>query len=338
MTQIGKKQLPLLFLTLTVLLLFLGLNVGSVPVRVRNIYELLLNLFNGTGLRELKSEPIYLILFNIRLPRMIMALLVGMMLSSSGVVVQAVFGNPLADPYLIGISASAVTGAVLAYWMGLPDLYYGFFAFFISLGVTFLIFRLSLREGRVNTTMLLIIGIALSSFMGAFTSFAMYSIGEDSYRITVWLMGYLGSATWNRVLLLLPPLVLAVAYFYYYRLDLDALVNGDETAHSLGINTGQLKKRLLVGASLIAAFSVAFTGMIGFVGLIIPHIIRLIFGNSHKYLIPFAAAGGGIFLLATDILARTLLAPVEIPIGVVTAFFGAPFFIFLALRAKGGRI
>ncbi|MDC7222188.1 MAG: iron ABC transporter permease [Spirochaetales bacterium] len=328
----------ILLLGLGLSLLLLGLKVGSVPVGMETLVEFGKSLFRGGNGGELLEDPLFLILLRIRLPRMIMALLVGMMLSSSGVVVQAVFRNPLADPYLIGISASAVTGAVLAYCLNLPDLYYGIFAFVISLFMTFLIFRLSMREGRVNTAMLLIIGIALSAFMGAFTSFAMYSLGEDSFRISVWMMGYLGNATWKRVLLLLPPLIGSVAFFYYHRLDLDALTNGDEVAHSLGVDTGRLKKKLLAGASLIAAFSVAFTGMIGFVGLIIPHILRLALGNSHRNLIPFAALGGGVFLLGSDILARTVLAPVEIPIGVVTSFFGAPFFIFLAVKTRGGSL
>ena len=319
------KNIWLVFFIGIVLLLWLGLCIGSVPLEK----GALTSLFQSNSSRYTR-----MIVFELRLPRMIMALVVGMMLSSSGVVVQAVFRNPLADPYLIGISASAVTGAVMAYLLGLPDIFYGILAFAISITTTFVVFRLSSRNGRVSVGMLLIIGIAISSFMSAFTSFAMYWIGEDSYRISVWLMGYLGGATWKRIGLLLVPLAGALAYFYYHRLDLDALRRGDEEAHSLGLDTGKLKKRLLAAASLITAFSVAFTGMIGFVGLIMPHTMRLLVGSQHSRLLPLSALAGGTFLLTADILARTVLAPVEIPIGIVTAFFGAPFFLYLAVANR----
>ncbi len=327
MKTYALKKTWILLLLVILFLFWVGLKYGSVPLEKGTLFQIL---------NPEISEYTRMIIFELRLPRMVMALIIGMMLSSSGVVVQAVFRNPLADPYLIGISASAVTGAVLAFLLGLPDFFYGVFAFATSVGTTFVIFRLSVRKGRVSVAMLLIIGIAVSSFMSAFTSFAMYWIGEDSFRISVWLMGYLGGATWKRVLILLGPLLAALAYFHYHRLDLDALTRGDEEAHSLGVNTGVIKKRLLVAASLISAFSVAFSGMIGFVGLIMPHTMRILVGTNHSRLIPLTALAGGAFLLFADILARTILAPVEIPIGVVTAFFGAPFFLYLAVTRRNG--
>jgi iron complex transport system permease protein len=273
----------------------------------------------------------------VRLPRIVMALLVGMMLSTAGTVSQAVFRNPLADPYIIGISSGAVAGAVLAFILKLPDIFYGAFAFFGATGTAFLIFRLSRRRGKTDTASLLIIGMAVSAFLGALTSFAMYTAGQDSWRIMVWTMGYLGAASWSRVVLLIVPLLAAFAWFYYCRHDVDALLLGDEETHSLGIPEGVLKRRLLMTVSLIAAFSTAFTGMIGFVGLIVPHGVRLCVGNNHGRLLPLAAYAGGVFLLFADTLARMLLSPMEIPIGVVTAFFGAPFFLYLAVRGASGR-
>jgi iron complex transport system permease protein len=179
--------------------------------------------------------------------------------------------------------------------------------------------------------------VAISAFLGALTSFFMYMAGQDSYRVMVWTMGYLGAASWPRVGLLVIPLALSMLYFIYRRHDVDALLLGDEEAHSLGIAVGALKRQLLVVVSLIAAFSVAFTGMIGFVGLIVPHAVRLCIGSSHGRLLPLAAYAGGMFLLLADTLARTLLSPVEIPIGVITAFFGAPFFLFLAVTSGKGK-
>ncbi|MDR3303736.1 MAG: iron ABC transporter permease [Treponema sp.] len=299
---------------------------GSVAIPVSKILAIMSGVERGASAE---------IVLGIRLPRMVMAILIGMMLSMAGTISQAVFRNPLADPYIIGISAGATAGAVLAYLLGLSDVYYGAFAFATAMGTALLIFRLAGERGKTSTGTLLITGVAISAFLGAFTSFGLYLAGQDSYRVMVWTMGYLGSATPLRALILCVPLVLSALYFLYRRHDIDALLLGDEEAHSLGVKVGPLKRRLLLVVSLITAFSVAFSGMIGFVGLIVPHIVRLCIGNNHGRLLPLAALSGGVFLLFADTLARTLLAPVEIPIGIVTAFFGAPFFLFLAVRNRG---
>jgi iron complex transport system permease protein len=327
-----KSRTAALVVTVSLFLLVLfpySLSTGSVDIPRGEILSVLLG-----GNRDSPSAKI---VREIRLPRIMMAILVGMMLSAGGTVSQAVFRNPLADPYIIGISSGAVAGAALAFILKLPDIWYGLFAFVTSLGTAFLIFRLSGRRGKTDTAALLIIGVAVSAFLGAFTSFFMYMAGQDSYRVLVWTMGYLGSASWARVGLLAIPLFLAMLHFLYYRHDVDALLLGDEEAHSLGVPVGRLKRQLLLVVSLIAAFSVAFTGMIGFVGLIVPHAVRLWVGNKHGRLLPLAAYAGGMFLLLADTLARTLLSPVEIPIGVITAFFGAPFFLFLAVMNGKGR-
>ncbi|MDR1636155.1 MAG: iron ABC transporter permease [Treponema sp.] len=313
------------------LLLAYGVWAGGVKIPPGRILSVLLG-------KDADSAAAKIIL-GIRLPRLAMALLAGMMLSGAGTISQAVFRNPLADPYIIGISSGAVAGAALAFILNLPDIWYGLFAFITSMGSAFLIFSLSAKKGGADTASLLIIGVAISAFLGAITSFMMYLAGQDAYRVMIWTMGYLGSASWPRVALLSGPLVLGLLYFFYRRHDVDALLLGDEEAHSLGLNVGAFKRRLLIIVSLMAAFSTAFTGMIGFVGLIVPHAVRLCIGNSHGRLLPLAAYTGGVFLLLADTLARSLLAPVEIPIGVVTAFFGAPFFLFLAAgeRRAGGR-
>ncbi|MGL5963341.1 MAG: FecCD family ABC transporter permease [Fusobacteriaceae bacterium] len=322
-----KKYLPIYLIIAIIFLGFLSVGLGSVRVPLEEILNF-------------SKAPDYVrtIILDIRLPRIFMAVLIGMMLASSGVVVQAVFQNPLADPYIIGIAASATLGAVIAYIFNLPDIMYGVLAFFSCLISTFIIFKLANKDGKVNITTLLIVGIAVSSFIGAFTSFSMYLIGEESFRITMWLMGYLGSGTWNKVFILIIPLAFSLSYFYMKRTELDALLSGDEEAHSLGVDVQKLKIKILAVSAFIVAFSVAFSGMIGFVGLIIPHSIRMITGPSNSKLLPNAALAGGFFLLACDTLGRLLLAPVEIPIGVVTAFFGAPFFLYLAFKGKGGKI
>lgn len=275
------------------------------------------------------------ILFQMRLPRLVMAIIIGMLLATSGAVVQSVFANPIADPFVIGIASAATFGAVVAYLLKLPDFYYGIFGFIASAILSIAIFRFSRKSRGIAT--LLIIGIAISSFLGAFTSFATYLIGEDSFKIVAWMMGYIGSASWSKILILLPPLALAMVYFYYKRHELNLILSGDEEAKSLGVNVEKTKINLLVVSSLIIGFSVAFTGMIGFVSLIIPHTLRMLLRTSNNaILLPACAIMGAVFMLFCDTLAKNLLSPVEIPIGVITAFFGAPFFIYLAFR--GGAV
>jgi len=324
-----KKGIIPIIVAIGILFSLYALTLGSVEFTLK---EVILALKGGG------DEVIKLIIHDIRLPRIVMAILIGMMLASSGVVVQALFQNPLADPYIIGIAASATFGAVLAFILKLPNFYYGMFAFVSCLISSFLIFTLARSGRKVNVATLLIIGIAVSSLLGAFTSFAMYLIGEDSFKIVMWTMGYLGDASWEKVKILLIPLVLSLIYFYKVRNELDALLNGDEEAHALGVEVDKLKRKLLVISSLIVAFSVAFSGMIGFIGLIVPHTFRMIVGGSNQKLIPVVTLAGGVFLLVCDTLARTILAPIEIPIGIITAFLGAPFFLFLAFKAKKGGL
>ena len=318
-----EKVLPLLLIIGTLAVGILSIPLGSVPIPLEYIFN-----------PDKAPEYIKIIIFNLRLPRIMMSILVGMMLSSSGVVVQTVFQNPLADPYIIGIAASATFGAVIAFVFDMPDYMYGVIAFFTCLASTLLIFKMAKKGNKVNVATLLIVGIAVSSFLGAFTSFAMYMIGEDSFKITMWMMGYLGNATWSRVAFLAVPLVFSVSYFYSKRNQLDALLSGDEEAHSLGINVNKLKVKTLTVAALVVAFSVAFSGMIGFVGLIVPHTMRMLLGPSNSKLLPSTILAGGFFLLICDTFGRLILAPTEVPIGVITAFFGAPFFLYLALRNK----
>ncbi len=321
-----RRSLPIILILGIVIVGILSIGMGSVPVSLNQLFSM-----------SQAPDYIKIIIYEIRLPRILMAILIGMMLSSSGVVVQAVFQNPLADPYIIGIAASATFGAVIAYILQLPDIMYGVFAFISCLISTFVIFKLSNRNGKVDITTLLIVGIAVSAFIGAFTSFTMYLIGEESFKITMWLMGYLGGATWIKVGILIVPLLISMIFFFLQRSQLDALLSGDEEAHSLGVDVQKIKVQVLSVSAFVVAFSVAFSGMIGFVGLIIPHSIRMITGPSNSKLLPNAALAGGLFLLISDTIGRLILAPVEIPIGVVTAFFGAPFFLYLAFKGKGGR-
>ena len=316
-----KKKFFLMSLMITFIVITLSLSVGSVFIPIKSLLFL-----------SPMDEYTKTILFDLRLPRILMAFLVGMLLASSGNIVQIIFQNPLADPYIIGIASSATFGAVIAYLLKLPEFFYGIVAFICCMVSTLLIFKISKRGNKIEVNTLLIVGITLSSFLAGFTSFAIYMIGEDSFKITMWLMGYLGNASWNQIVFLIIPLIFSSVYFYAKRNELDILMLGDEQAHSLGIDIAKLKFHLLIVSSFVVAYSVAFTGMIGFVGLIVPHIMRNIIGPLNKRLIPFVLIYGGIFLLTCDTLGRIILAPVEIPIGVIASILGAPFFLYLALK------
>ena len=316
-----KKIFFLISLMITFIIIALSLSIGSVFIPIKSLLFL-----------SPMDEYMKMIVFDLRLPRILMAFLVGMLLASSGNIVQIIFQNPLADPYIIGIASSATFGAVIAYLLKLPEFFYGIVAFICCMVSTLLIFKISKRGNKIEVNTLLIVGITLSSFLAGFTSFAIYMIGEDSFKITMWLMGYLGNASWNQIVFLIIPLIFSSVYFYAKRNELDILMLGDEQAHSLGIDIAKLKFHLLIVSSFVVAYSVAFTGMIGFVGLIVPHIMRNIIGPLNKRLIPFVLIYGGIFLLTCDTLGRIILAPVEIPIGVIASILGAPFFLYLALK------
>lgn len=316
-----EKNIFLISLMITFIVIALSLSVGSVFIPIKSLLFL-----------SPMDEYMKMIVFDLRLPRILMAFLVGMLLASSGNIVQIIFQNPLADPYIIGIASSATFGAVIAYLLRLPEISYGIVAFICCMVSTLLIFKISKRGNKIEVNTLLIVGITLSAFLAGFTSFAIYMIGEDSFKITMWLMGYLGNASWNQIIFLIFPLIFSSAYFYAKRNELDILMLGDEQAHSLGINIAKLKFHLLIVSSFVVAYSVAFTGMIGFVGLIVPHIMRSIIGPLNARLIPFVLIYGGIFLLICDTFGRIILAPVEIPIGVITSILGAPFFLYLALK------
>lgn len=309
----------------TVIASFYFLTLGSINITFKEVIELAFSEENN---------PLKVILFNIRFPRIITSILIGMMLAGSGTITQTVFRNSLADPYIIGISSSATFGAVLAYILNFSESTYGIFGFICSLITSIIIFKISNFTSNTNVSNLLIIGIAISALLGAFTSFTIYFIGEDSFKIIMWTMGYLGYFSWEKIAILLLPLIFSSFYFYIKRFELDLLLCSEEEAFAMGIDTKKLKLKLLVISSLIVGFSVAFTGMIGFVGIIIPHIVRLLVKNSNRKVIPLAMLLGGLFLLISDTIARIIIEPTEVPIGVITAFLGAPFFLFLAFKRR----
>lgn len=278
------------------------------------------------------------ILLYIRLPRVLVACIVGASLAVCGVVMQSLFRNPMADPGIIGISSGGAFGGVIAIYFGLSNIsalfvpLFGFIGAFITLLVVYLI---STSSGKTSMLTLLLTGVAISSFISACSSLIItYANYGQLQQILYWLMGDLNGRDWDHVQLLIIPFIVCSLLFFGYRQQLDILLLGEEEAKNLGIHVQRTRNLLLVTASLLTGVCVSLTGAIGFVGLIVPHMIRLIIGPTHRYLIPASIVGGALFLMLADLLARLVIRPAEIQIGIVTAFFGAPFFIYLILRQK----
>lgn len=278
------------------------------------------------GLAEDESSSI--ILFEVRLPRVIAAVCVGSGLAAAGVVMQGLFRNPMADPYLLGTSSGGALGAASAI-VFLGGMFHWVLAFIGCIGATFLVYGIAWRGGRIPVEQLLLTGIAVSMFLSAILSFLMYTAGESLHQIFLWLLGGFWNTSWQDawIGLLIVPSSLALLLFSR---ELNIFSLGEEDAVHLGVDIEFLKKGLLLASSFITGIAVAIAGSIGFIGLITPHLMRLVIGPDHRVLIPASMMAGGILLVLSDTLART--AGNEVPVGVVTAFFGAPFFIFLLKR------
>jgi len=276
------------------------------------------------------------IIFQIRLPRIILGLLVGLSLATAGTTLQGLFKNPMADPYIIGIASGAAVGAALTITF-LPHFFSTYsiplMAFVGALFATFLVYNIARVGGRIQVDTLLLTGIAVSLFLGAILYFIMFMAGESLHNIFLWLMGGFWLANWTQVEIIVLPIFICFFLIFIFARDLNAMLLGEESAQTLGINVESVKRILLVLSAFITAAAVAFVGTIGFVGLIIPHITRILVGPDHRILFPASALVGGIFLMWTDALARLLG---EMPVGIITAFFGAPFFIYLLKKRKSG--
>ncbi len=269
---------------------------------------------------------------NIRLPRIILSVLVGISLSISGTTFQGLFKNPMADPFVIGISSGAALGATLAIVFKLNTI--SFFAFLGAVGATFLVYNLAKIKSKIPVTTLLLSGIAVGQFLTAIMSFLMVIFSNDLNKIIFWTLGSFATKGWVEVRLLLIPAVIGWSLLYYFAKDLNIMLLGEESAQHLGIKVERIKVIILLINSFIVAIVVSVSGIIGFVGLVIPHIARLYVGPDHRILIPVAGLTGGIFMLFVDTIARTIISPMEVPVGIITALIGGPFFIYLLRKKK----
>ncbi len=320
-----------------VLVAVVSLWIGAVSLPASQVLRALVEPF---GLVQGQVDPIVRsIVLEIRLPRVVLAALVGAALAASGVVFQGLFRNPMADPYIIGVSAGAALGATTAIVFGLTFVVLGLsavtvLAFAGALAVTLVVYRLGWHRGDVVVEQLLLAGVAIGAFLGAVISAMQLLGGESLQQVLFWLMGGLSGRGWDHVLLALPYMVFGYLMAAGAARDLNLLVLGDETARSLGVATGRVRMQLTAAGALMASAAVATSGLIGFVGLVVPHLMRLATGPDHRRLLPAAALAGGITLLLADTLARTAAAPMEIPVGIVTAALGAPFFLYLLRKYR----
>ncbi|HEY2950293.1 MAG TPA: iron ABC transporter permease [Micromonosporaceae bacterium] len=319
-----------------------GLALGPVSLPPGSVAAELLNLLPGVRIHSGLNDREVAIVTQLRLPRVVLGLLVGGMLAMAGAAYQGVFRNPLADPHLLGVAAGAGLGvtAVIATRTATGDatsnlpIGVPLAAFLGAIGAVALTWILGATGGRSRTPATLILaGVAVSAFLAAAQTFLMQRHVDTLREVYSWLLGRLATAGWHDVLLVLPYAAVTGAIVLSQRRELDVLTVGDEEATSLGLHPQRSRYLLLIAASLGTAAAVSVSGLIGFVGIIVPHTLRLLAGASYRAILPLSVLFGGAFLTLTDLVARTVAGPAEIPIGVVTAFLGAPFFV-LVLRTN----
>lgn len=285
------------------------------------------------------DDSIRFIIFEVRLPRIILAVLTGSLLSMAGAVYQAIFQNPMADPYVIGISSGAAFGATIAIIFLPPMMLLGnsivsLAAFLSAILTSILVYFISKTKRGVDTFSLLLTGVVISTVLSSFISLMMLAHKDEAMKIMTWTMGSFNAKSWNHVLTILIPTVIGIFFTIYHGKDLNVLVMGEEEAMTMGLDTKRLKRNMLLICALLTSIAVSVSGIIGFVGLIVPHFIRLIFGSEHKFLLKASFVFGAIFMLLSDTIARSLLGGFEIPVGIITSLIGGPLFLVLLVRYR----
>jgi iron complex transport system permease protein len=312
---------------------------GTVPVPFGQVARLVLAQVPGVHVAPTWTEQAEAIILRIRLPRVITAMVVGYGLATAGTVFQGLLRNPMADPYIIGTSGGAALGATLALLLPVQVVWFGFTlvplaAFAGSLAAVLLVYTTARVGPRTPITTLLLAGFALSSLMAAAMSFLMLFSGETMQRVVLWTMGGVSASGWRQLQVVIPLILLGSLAAYVLAGDLNAFLLGEDQAAHLGVNVERRKLALLMVGSLLTGAAVSISGLVGFVGLVVPHAARLVFGPDHRLLLPTAGLLGGVFLVGADLAARLVLAPSEVPVGIVTAIIGAPFFIYLLRRSR----
>ena len=337
------RNIILIMILILLVLIVLAASIGSVFVPFIDVVKIILkNIgFKGIGTVDAGQDAI---IFMVRLPRVIIAVLVGMALAISGAVMQGMFRNPMADPGIIGVSSGAGLGAITAIALGLTARSLYMMPLFASIGAfsaVAIVYFLSLKSGKVPVLTLILSGIAVGTFVSAITSLILSFISKDEVQQYIfWSFGSLYGKMWSDVWLVIVQIIICVIILTTFSRDLNIMLLGEEEAQSVGLNTSGTRKILLVLVSITTASAVCIGGSISFVGLIVPHIMRLIVGPDYKTLLPTSAIGGAIFLVVCDLIGRVVISPSEIGVGIVTSLIGAPYFLYLLIRSKkaGGAL
>jgi iron complex transport system permease protein len=343
------NNIPLYYSILLILIIFLVFSIlasitfGNADISIREVYSVIaFELLHFDSLSKFAEGPIHDVVWLLRFPRVLLAICIGMGLSVCGVVMQAVVKNSLADPYILGVSSGASLGATTAIMLGFGALFgsnsIGIMAFLGALAATFAVMTLSNMGGRSNSSKLVLSGMAIGAVCTAFSNCVLYVTNNKTAAVEVayWTMGSLAGADWSKVLLLLPLFILGTLFFCTQFRNLNLMLMGDEVSITLGTDLYKYRLVYMIISSIIIGFAVYAAGMIGFVGLIIPHIIRMIFGTDHKKVIPLSAVTGSIFMIWADVLCRVLIPNSEIPIGILVSMIGAPCFIYLMVKKSYG--
>ncbi|OTN89279.1 fecD [Enterococcus sp. 7E2_DIV0204] len=344
----GKIKLyyPLILLFLVALILLsivYSLINGQANISIEDIVQILLNKVSGGRIGSLDgvaSNSAVNIIWFVRTPRVILAVFVGMGLAITGAVMQAVVQNPLADPYILGISSGASLGATFAILVGFgtgsifSQFGLAFGAFVGAMAAAFGVLILSGIGGRMTSVKLVLSGSVIGALCSSISSFIVYlaNNAEGMKTVTFWAMGSLASASWNKLGVLSVVVVLITSFFLFQHRILNVMLLGDEAAITLGVPLAKYRQIYLLLAALLTGVIVAYSGMIGFVGLIIPHIVRGLIGSDHKRLLPIVALSGSLFMIWADVLSRIMIPNVELPIGIITSVIGAPLFIYIIVK------
>ncbi|MEK4484561.1 iron ABC transporter permease [Psychrobacillus sp. FSL H8-0484] len=312
--------------------IWLGVSVGSVQVPISTLWN--------TGADEIATN----IVWKIRMPRVVLAGLVGASLAIAGAAFQGLLKNPLADPYTLGVSSGASVGAVATLFFGISVPFLGIYTLpvfsmigaFLTMLLVITFAKLVDRSMKMET--IILTGIIVSSFLGSVISLMIALTGEELRQIIGWLLGSVSMRGWDFVQMALPFVVIGSALLAWNRRELNAMLFGEERAKHLGVDVKKRKMMILIGGSMLTGTAVAVSGTIGFVGLVVPHMTRLLFGSDNRHVLPLSFINGAALLIICDLVSRTIISPTELPIGVITAFIGAPVFafIFFRQRKKGG--
>ncbi len=325
-----------LFLILAILIgIVIAASIGVVPISMDALFQIVAYKLGFTQTCDLPSN-IILTLWELRFPRIIMSLLAGMSLAVCGALFQSVFRNAICDPYILGISSGASLGAAIAFIVGWDVILLGVTipALITALLTLTLIIGIAQISKRRDNNTLLLAGIAINFLISAVITLLIVIHQKEMSKIIFWTMGSFSSTTWSDIFVLLPTMLITLFPLFFYSKELNIMQTGNDTAKTLGINTERVTMTVLFFASILVAAVVSICGVIGFIGLIIPHIVRLIFGNNNRVVFTYSLFFGALFMLIADTLARTIAVPSELPVGSITAIAGAPYFIYLLLKKK----